>query len=206
MDHRNFSKEAFEYSKIMKKYSDAFPNIILNQKDKLDEIYKIIDNCSAIHVYGKGRSGAIAVCFSLRLSHFDFKPVFFLGDVIKKVITKEDMVFLISGSGDTSEVVEVAKKAHKIGAKIVSISSYEDTTLSKYSDIVFILPGGMEKGKGWSYLKAQLNEHPSFYGGGEFEFYAYLFQETVLSAIGAHKNIEGSIIAKTHERDETLKE
>ena len=64
----------------------------------------------------------------------------------------------------------------------------------------------MEKGKGWSYLKAQLNEHPSFYGGGEFEFYAYLFQETILSAIGAHKHIEGSIIAQTHERDETLKD
>lgn len=206
MKLHHFSDETLEYAKIMKKYSDKFPSIIEEQREKIDQIYDIVEKCSAIHVYGKGRSGAIAVCFSLRLSHFDFKPVFFLGDVIKKVIAPDDMIFLISGSGDTSEVVEVAKKARKLGAKIVSLTSYTDSMLVKNSDVVIFLPGGMEKGKGWSYLEAQLNERPSFYGGGEFEFYAYLFQETLLSAIGMHKEIEGSIIAKTHERDETLKE
>ncbi len=206
MKLRHFSDESVEYANIMKDYSNSFPSIIKEQRDKIDQIYDILEKCSAIHVYGKGRSGAIAVCFSLRLSHFNFKPVFFLGDVIKKVIAPDDMIFLISGSGDTSEVVEVAKKARKLGAKIVTITSYEDSVLAKISDVAILLPGGMEKGKGWSYLEAQLNEHPSFYGGGEFEFYAYLFQETLLSAIGAHRKIEGSIIAKTHERDETLKE
>ncbi|MDP6640932.1 MAG: SIS domain-containing protein [Nitrososphaerales archaeon] len=204
MKLQRFSNEAFEYAKIMKRYADEFPDIIFNQKAEIEKIYDILENCSSVHIYGKGRSGAIAVCFALRLSHFEFKPVNFLGDVIKNVISLDDMVILFSGSGDTSEVVEVAKKAHKIGAKIVSVTSYNNTSLAKYSDVLLLLPGGMEKGKGWSYLKAQLNEHPTFYGGGEFEFYAYLLQETILSAIGVHRDIEGSIIAKTHERDETL--
>ncbi|MFQ6134379.1 MAG: SIS domain-containing protein [Nitrososphaerales archaeon] len=206
MKLQHFSDEAVEYANIMNEYSKRFTSIIEEQREKMDQIYDMIEKCCAVHVYGKGRSGAIAVCFSLRLSHFDFKPVFFMGDVIKKVIAPDDMVFLISGSGDTSEVVEVAKKARKLGAKVVSLTSYKDSMLAKNSDVAILLPGGMEKGKGWSYLEAQLNERPSFYGGGEFEFYAYLFQETLLSAIGKHKEIEGSIIAKTHERDETLKE
>jgi len=203
---KHFSDEAIDQAKIMQEFSTQFSKIIEGQRDKIDQLFRIFEETSAIHIYGKGRSGAIAVCFSLRLSHFDFKPLFFLGDVIKKVITPEDMVFLISGSGDTSEVVEVAKKASKLGAKVVAITSYNESMLVRYSDIVIVLPGGMEKGKGWSYLEAQLNERPSFYGGGEFEFYAYLFQETILSAIGKHKGIEGRIIAKTHERDETLKD
>ncbi len=203
---QHFSDEAIEYANIMKQYSDQFPYIIREQREKIDKIFEMIEDCSAIHVYGKGRSGAIAVCLALRLSHFDFKPVFFLGDAIKKVIAPHDLVFLLSGSGDTSEVVEVAKKSHMLGAKVVAITSYKNSILTQNSDIVILLPGGMEKGKGWSYLEAQLNERPSFYGGGEFEFYAYLFQETLLSAIGKHKGIQGSVIARTHERDEILKE
>jgi 6-phospho 3-hexuloisomerase len=201
-----FSDDTLECARIMTEFSDRFPQILADQREKIDAIYEMVEGCSAIHIYGKGRSGAIAVCFALRLSHFDFKPVFFLGDVIKKVIAPGDLVFLLSGSGDTSEVVEVAKKARKIGARVITLTSYKDSPLAKISDLNVLLPGGMEKGKGWSYLEAQLNERPSFYGGGEFEFYAYLFQETILSAIGSHKGIEGSIIAKTHERDEILNE
>lgn len=206
MRQQLFSSDALEYANVMNDHAKEFPRIVEEQREKMDQIYDLIEKCSAVHVYGKGRSGAIAVCLSLRLSHFDFKPVYFLGDVIKKVVAPEDLVILISGSGDTSEVVEVAKKARKLGAKVVALTSYKDSMLGRLSDVSFILPGGMEKGKGWSYLEAQLNEHPSIYGGGEFELFAYLFQETLLCAIGKHKGISGGIIAKTHERDETLKD
>ncbi|MCL5319183.1 MAG: SIS domain-containing protein [Thaumarchaeota archaeon] len=206
MKGHRFSEDMLDCANVMTQFSKNFPSIMETQREKIDAIYEMIENCSAIHVYGKGRSGAIAVCFSLRLSHFDFKPVFFLGDVIKMIFANNDLVFLLSGSGDTSEVVEVARKARKIGAKVVAITSYTESDLARNADLLVLLPGGMEKRKGWSYLEAQLNERPSFYGGGEFEFYSYLFQETLLSAIGSHRGIGGGIIAKTHERDEVLKE
>ncbi|MEM2897372.1 MAG: sugar isomerase, partial [Candidatus Bathyarchaeia archaeon] len=60
------------------------------------------------------------------------------------------------------------------------------------------------KKKGWDYLEAQLNRKSDFYGGGEFELYAYLFQEALLSAIGKFKKIPHSIVAKRHERDEVI--
>ena len=202
----DFSKLMLEYSEVLYGYAKEFTPIIEAQKDKMNKILEMIDESSAIHIYGKGRSGAIAVCFALRLSHFDFKPVYFLGDVIKKVIDRNDLVFLLSGSGDTSEVVDVARKAKKIGAKVIALTSYKESMLTKNSDLIFFLPGGMEKGKGWSYLEAQLHERPSMYGGGEFELYSYLFQEALLCAIGKHKSISGDIIAKTHERDEVIQE
>jgi len=205
MPFERFSDEVLGQAEAMVNYARSFPKIMAQQRWKVEKLYELIEKCNSTHVYGKGRSGAIAVCLALRLSHFDFKPVYFLGDVIKKVIDPNDLVILISGSGDTSEIVEVAIKARKIGAKVVSLTSYGNSMLAQNSDLVIVLPGGMEKGKGWRYLEAQLNERSSFYGGGEFELYAYLFQETLLSAIGKYRGISGSIIAKTHERDETLK-
>ncbi|MFQ6119941.1 MAG: hypothetical protein ACE5KE_08660, partial [Methanosarcinales archaeon] len=56
---------------------------------------------------------------------------------------------------------------------------------------------------GWGYVEAQLSELQSpFYGGGEFELIAYLFQEALLTAIGEFKNIPKTVIAKEHDEDE----
>jgi len=176
---------------------------IENQIDKIDKIFELIENGESLHLYGKGRSGSIAVSLALRLKHFGYN-VWFIGDVIKERVRPEDVVILFSGSGETSEVVDIAKKAKSINAKVIAITSFEDSSLAKNSDLVFILPGGLEKKKGWDYLEAQLNQKGDFYGGGQFELYAYLFQEALLNAIGKFKKIPHSIIAKKHERDESI--
>jgi 6-phospho 3-hexuloisomerase len=176
---------------------------IENQADKLDKIFEMIEKGESIHLYGKGRSGSAAVSLALRLKHFGYN-VWFIGDVIKERIKPNDVVILFSGSGETSELVDVAKKAKSINAKVIAITSYKDSSLAKNSDLVFILPGGLEKKKGWDYLEAQLNRKSDFYGGGQFELYAYLFQEALLNAIGKFKKIPHSIVAEKHERDEVL--
>ena len=185
--------------------STNYFSFIEKQLGHVDELFELIENRNSVHLYGKGRSGSIAVSLALRLSHFGYKT-YFLGDVIKEPFTKDDLIILFSGSGDTSEVVEIARKAKSMGSKVVAFTSFKDSSLAKNSDVIFLLPGGLEKEKGWSYLEAQLsNRASSFYGGGEFEFNAYIFQEALISSIGKFKNISGSEIVKRHERDETLK-
>lgn len=78
-----------------------------------------------------------------------------------------------------------------MGAKVISVTSFTDSALGKLSDIVVLLPGGLEKGRGWDYLKAQLGEihGDELYGGGEFELYAFLVQEAFLNALGRWKKI-----------------
>ncbi|MEM3755145.1 MAG: SIS domain-containing protein, partial [Candidatus Bathyarchaeia archaeon] len=169
----------------------------------LDKIFKMIEKGESLHLYGKGRSGSAAVSLALRLKHFGYS-VWFIGDVIKERIKPNDVVILFSGSGETSELVDIAKKAKAINAKVIAITSYKDSSLAMNSDLVFILPGGLEKKKGWDYLEAQLNRKSDFYGGGQFELYAYLFQEALLNTIGKFKNIPHNIVAKEHERDEVV--
>jgi len=200
-----FSSEFMEQVKNLAGYIQNYSGIIESQADKIDQIFDSIENASSIHLGGKGRSGSVAVSLALRLSHFGYK-IYFLGDVIKEPFTKGDVLILFSGSGDTSEVVELAKKGKSVGAKVISITSFSDSSIAKNSDIAFILPGGLEKGKGWSYVEAQLShKNSSFYGGGEFELNAYFFQEALVSAIGKYKNISGGTIVKKHEKDETFK-
>jgi 6-phospho-3-hexuloisomerase len=183
--------------------------IIKNQLDKLDKIYDLMEKSKSVHLYGEGRSGSVAVSLALRLSHFSnagYLPykVYFIGDVVKEPINSNDTVILISGSGETAKVVDIAKKAKRDKARVVAITSYEDSTLAKKSDVVFFLPGGLEKKKGWDYLETQISKRAVAYGGGEFEVLAYLFQEAFLTRLGRYKNIPMSVVPKQHERDEVV--
>ncbi|HDH40828.1 MAG TPA: SIS domain-containing protein [Candidatus Altiarchaeales archaeon] len=204
---RRFSDEIVEQSSILSTYLKKYPSFFEKQRDVLDRLYELIEGSRAIHLYGKGRSGNAAVGLALRLKHFGYN-VWFIGDVVKERIRPGDLVILFSGSGETAEVVDVAKRAKKDKANVAGITSYGDSTLSRYSDIVFLLPGGLEKRRGWEYLEAQLApesaKEPLFYGGGEFETMAYLFQETLISAIGRYKKIPSGVVAMEHERDEII--
>lgn len=193
-----------EYSEAIPHYLKGFPSILKGQRDILEGLYTLLEESRAVHVYGKGRSANAAVSLALRLKHFGYN-VWFIGDVVKERIRRGDLVILFSGSGETSDVVDVAKKAKMDDAKVVAITSYRDSTLAKDSDLILYLPGGLEKRKGWDYLEAQLTtesvKESIFYGGGEFETIAYLFQETLVSALGRFKKIPESKVISEHERD-----
>ena len=55
------------------------------------------------------------------------------------IVKDEDLVIGISISGETNEVVLSLKNSQKNGAKTVSITSFEESSMSKYSDIELIV-------------------------------------------------------------------
>ncbi len=180
-------------------------SIIEKQTDAICGIINEIEVARNVHVYGKGRSGAVAVSLALRLKHFGYSA-WFVGDIVKEGVENGDVVILFSGSGETSDVVDVAERAKGVGAKVISITSFRESSLGKLSDIVVLLPGGLEKGRGWDYLTAQLGDlrEGELYGGGEFELYAFLLQEAFLSALGRSKNISQGAVLEKHENDAVL--
>jgi len=203
----SFSDEFLKEEEIILNSIKKYQEMIREQRDKLNILFDWLEEAKTqkkhIHIYGKGRSGTAAAALALRLHQFGY-PVSFIDDLIKKRIHKGDVVILFSGSGETSEVVDVSKRAKKEKAKVVGITSYKDSNLARYSNLVIFIPGGMEKKKGWDYLEAQLSKNTEIYGGGEFELAAYLFQETFVNALGKYKGIPGGVVAKSHERDEVL--
>jgi 6-phospho 3-hexuloisomerase len=115
-------------------------------KDILDEVAKkdienIISSffkANRIFVYGAGRSGLVSRAFAIRLVHLGFQT-FVIGETIGAPVKKDDLVFVVSGSGTTIPTVMTADIAHDIGAKVVVVTGKRNSRLSKFSDITIVL-------------------------------------------------------------------
>ncbi|MCD6473557.1 MAG: SIS domain-containing protein [Thermoplasmata archaeon] len=97
-----------------------------------------------IFVYGAGRSGLVAKAFAIRLVHLGF-PAFVIGETITIPVKKNDLVVLISGSGETIPVAMTAEIARRLGAKIISITANPDSHIARFADLPIILKVGKKR-------------------------------------------------------------
>jgi 6-phospho 3-hexuloisomerase len=93
---------------------------ILNDvtKNDIDKVITLFFEANRIFVYGAGRSGLVAKAFAIRLVHLGFQT-FVIGETIGAPVKKDDLVFVISGSGETIPTVMTAEITRNIGAKLI---------------------------------------------------------------------------------------
>lgn len=103
--------------------------------EALEEALVALERSQRVFVYGAGRSGLVARAFAIRLMHLGYQT-FVIGETITAPVAKGDLVFLISGSGETYPVVMTAEIAANIGATVVSITRNPETGIAEHSDIV----------------------------------------------------------------------
>ncbi len=108
-------------------------------QNEIGAIVKAIVGAQKVHIYGMGRSGLMGKAFAMRLAHLGFNVVV-LDETITYPVLPSDTVILISGSGKTSSIIRMAEVVKKIGAKIVAVTSDENSDLAKLSDIVVKIP------------------------------------------------------------------
>ncbi|MBU0497987.1 MAG: SIS domain-containing protein [Candidatus Thermoplasmatota archaeon] len=113
---------------------------ILSKVDKyqIDQVISHFFSVNRIFVYGAGRSGLVARAFAIRLVHLGFQT-FVIGETIGAPVKKDDLVFIITGSGETIPAVMTAEIAQKIGAKVVVVTSRADSRITQFADISVIL-------------------------------------------------------------------
>jgi len=92
-----------------------------------------------IVVTGMGKSGHIGGKIAATLASTG-TPAFFMhpaeashGDL--GMITAEDVVIALSNSGESDEIINILPAIRRIGARILSITGSEDSTLSRESDV-----------------------------------------------------------------------
>ncbi|PWG00181.1 6-phospho-3-hexuloisomerase [Levilactobacillus bambusae] len=115
--------------------------------DQLVGAMDFITKSRRIFVVGAGRSGFQAKGFAMRLMHIGYTDYVF-GETITPSIHEGDTLVAISGSGNTSSVVETAEKAKKLGLAIVAFTSDPDSKLAKLADRLVIVPGATKTGAG----------------------------------------------------------
>ena len=133
-----FLNTLLEIADQVKKNSES---INTNDILKLIElITEIASNEGRIFIYGAGRSGFIGRCFAQRLMHLGIKSCF-VSDAVTYRYSRNDLLIIISGSGETTSPKAIAKEAKKIGGKIALFTGNPKSTIALKSDLTIKVEG-----------------------------------------------------------------
>ena len=145
----------------------------LGSKDYIPEITNLINSIAEsgkVFIAGAGRSKMVASMFAMRLMHCSYN-VHIIGDATTPSISKFDLFLIVSNSGETSQLVDFAKRAKGFGAKIILITANKESTIGSLADHVIQIgstPRNIE------------NVLPL---GGRFELSTLIFLESIIIEI-----------------------
>ena len=137
-------KNKFDYISVAKRVLDIESSAIADLKSDLGESFinacEICFNCSGkIIVMGLGKSGHIADKIAATFASTG-TPAFFIhpseaihGDL--GMIDNEDVVLVLSNSGETEEIVSLIPVIKNMGIKIIALTGNKESKLSTEADI-----------------------------------------------------------------------
>ncbi|MEM3681519.1 MAG: 6-phospho-3-hexuloisomerase, partial [Metallosphaera sp.] len=106
-------------------------------------------------VMGAGRSGLVGRAFAMRLLHLGYNA-YVLGETIVPAIRENDLAIAISGSGRTKLIVTAAEAARDAKARLIALTSYQDSPLGKLADVVVEIPGRTKYSQNEDYFARQI--------------------------------------------------
>src|SRR5665811_1217994 len=157
---------------------------ILEATDNTYEVKltSLLDSAKRIFIAGAGRSRLVGNFFAMRLVHGGY-DVSVVGEIVTPSIKAGDLLIIISGSGETEQLIAFTKSAKKIGANIVLISAKGDSTIGDMADAVFQIGRSEQYGK--------VRGMPM---GTVFELSTLLFLEAIISHIIHEKGIPEEVM------------
>ena len=132
-----------------KKVFDIEIEALKKTRDSLDEsfiqILDLLTSCKGkVIITGMGKPGHIGTKIAATLASLG-TPSFYLhpgeamhGDL--GMVTKDDIIVMISYSGESDEIVRIIPNIKMLGAKLIAITGNPDSTLAKAADLSQIFP------------------------------------------------------------------
>jgi 6-phospho 3-hexuloisomerase len=103
-----------------------------------DRLVEAIQGAERVFVYGAGRSGFVARCFSMRLGHLGIKVVRMSIDETDAP-TQRDVAIIVSGTGETQSSIFYARSSKESGAMVACITENPQSILAGVCDVVIHL-------------------------------------------------------------------
>jgi 6-phospho-3-hexuloisomerase len=150
------------------------------------KLTSLLDNARRIFIAGAGRSRLVGNFFAMRLVHGGY-DVSVVGEIVTPSIKAGDLLIIISGSGETEQLIAFTKSARKVGASIVLISAKSDSTIGDMADAVFQIGRAEQYGK--------VRGMPM---GTVFELSTLFFLEAIISHIIHDKGIPEEVMRERH--------
>jgi 6-phospho-3-hexuloisomerase len=150
----------------------------------IDQFIDTIMNADRIFIAGAGRSGLVAKAFGMRLMHLGF-TVYVIGEIITPALNKDDLLIVVSGSGQTLSSIAAAKVAKDKGVKIALITSYPDSDLGKVAELIIQIKGRAPEDAHRDYTTRQLagDHEPLTPLGTLFELSTMLFLDEIVDEL-----------------------
>lgn len=112
---------------------------LLDQKT-LSQCVKLLDKADSIDLYGLGNSLLVAQSFAHNMMRIgkqvNFRTMAGEQGFLARVSNPKHVAIIISYSGETDEIIRIAKTLKKQKTKIIAITSLGDNQLSHYSDLI----------------------------------------------------------------------
>jgi 6-phospho-3-hexuloisomerase len=161
---------------------------ILDATDRSHDVRltEMLDSARRIFIAGAGRSKLVGNFFAMRLVHGGY-DVSVVGEIVTPSIKNGDLLIIISGSGETEQLIAFTKSAQKVGAKIVLISAKSSSTIGDMADAVFTVGNPEQYGK--------VVGMPM---GTVFELSTLVFLEAIISHIIHDKGIPEEVMRERH--------
>ena len=156
------------------------------EKSHDSKLTDLLDSARRIFIAGAGRSKLVGNFFAMRLVHAGY-DVSVVGEIVTPSIKNGDLLIIISGSGETEQLIAFTKSAQKVGAKIVLISAKSSSTIGDMADAVF--PVGTPE---------QYGKVVGMPMGTVFELSTLIFLEAIVSHIIHEKGIAEEVMRERH--------
>jgi 6-phospho 3-hexuloisomerase len=103
--------------------------------DDLKKCVSAIRGARKVFVFGAGHSGMFGRVLSMKLCHVGLEA-YTVFDEINPPFEQGDLLVAISQSGETETVLALARKAKKLGGKVLAVVSNPQSTLGGLADVV----------------------------------------------------------------------
>lgn len=133
-----------DYLEYAKKVIDTECRNLKKMRDNLDDKFlKAVDSISKcqgkVVITGMGKSGIICRKIAATLASIGTPSIFLHpGDAVHGdlgMVSKDDIVIVVSNSGETEEILRIMPSIKKMGAVIISFTGSKKSSLGMYSDI-----------------------------------------------------------------------
>jgi 6-phospho 3-hexuloisomerase len=151
-----------------------------------ERLTELFDNANRIFIAGAGRSKLVGNFLAMRLMHAGY-DVNVVGEIVTPSVRSGDLLVIISGSGQTEQLIAFANRATKFGAKIALITAKDDSTIGDLADEVFQIG-----------VPQRYSEVKGMPMGTVFELSTLCFLEAIVCHIIWEKDVPEEVMLSRH--------
>jgi 6-phospho-3-hexuloisomerase len=187
----NTKDKTYTFSKMMEIILEENRGLIKNITGKATKDFiQRIRNAESIFFSAQGRAGFILRCFCMRLMHLGYS-VYFCGETVTPAITDNDLLIVLSGSGETPSTLEAVRLSKQYKVETFGILGNIESRIGSLVDHIIQIPGTTKLCRDGEPESVQM-------AGSLFEQSAFLFLEAVVLKIYQTRKKDVGSVSSRH--------